>query len=128
MEDLSKHAHSHLESTRTTWGNSTVENMFWGSIDAVYDCRSVCCSTRYAVLCCVVCAAAAVIDLLDRTDFPDNLGREWIFVRMHDAIVRSLATMVSLGYPIKPASAIHSSAVSPRRLQVRGQALRGCRR
>lgn len=59
-----------------------------------------------------------MIDLLERTGFPDTLGREWIFVRMHDAVVRCLATMVALGHPIKPTVAMDSAAVSPRAAQV----------
>jgi hypothetical protein len=46
------------------------------------------------------------------------LGREWIFVRMHDAVVRCLASMVALGHPIKPLMAVDSAAVSPRAAQV----------
>jgi hypothetical protein len=63
-------------------------------------------------------AGAAVINLLERTDFPDVLGPEWIFVRMHDAVVRCLATMVALGHSIKPTVAIESAAVSPKAAQV----------
>jgi hypothetical protein len=59
-----------------------------------------------------------VINLLERTDFPYTLGREWIFVRMHDAVVRCLASMVALGHPIKPTVAIESAAVSPKAAQV----------
>ncbi|WIA34220.1 hypothetical protein OEZ86_012573 [Tetradesmus obliquus] len=60
---------------------------------------------------------AAVVELLERTGFPEVLGREWIFVRMHDAVVRCLATMVACGHPIKPTAAIDSAAVSPRAAQ-----------
>jgi hypothetical protein len=59
-----------------------------------------------------------VINLLERTGFPEALGREWIFVRMHDAIVRCLATMVAQGHAIKPTMAIESAAVSPKAAQV----------
>lgn len=64
-----------------------------------------------------------MVELLERTGFPEVLGREWIFVRMHDAVVRCLATMVACGHPIKPTAAIDSAAVSPRAAQVRRSAL-----
>jgi len=65
------------------------------------------------------CAAAppagfSVIDILERTGFPDLMGRDWIFVRMHDAVMRCLSCMISHGQTIKPTSAINSAAVSPR--------------
>eukprot|EP00878_Enallax_costatus_P031644 GHUV01034614.1.p1 GENE.GHUV01034614.1~~GHUV01034614.1.p1 ORF type:complete len:332 (+),score=86.74 GHUV01034614.1:840-1835(+) len=57
---------------------------------------------------------AAVINLLERTSFPNTLGREWIFVRMHDAVQRCLAQMIAQGHTVKPTSAIHSAAMSPK--------------
>eukprot|EP00879_Flechtneria_rotunda_P023283 GHRR01024626.1.p1 GENE.GHRR01024626.1~~GHRR01024626.1.p1 ORF type:complete len:231 (+),score=67.25 GHRR01024626.1:606-1298(+) len=58
--------------------------------------------------------AVAVIELLERAGLPDALGRQWIFVRMHDAIQRCLRGMVAKGHSIKPTPAIDSAAVPPK--------------
>lgn len=58
--------------------------------------------------------ACAVVALLERTGFPDLLGREWIFVRMHDAVQTCLAAMLSDGQAVRPLSAYDSQAISPR--------------
>lgn len=55
--------------------------------------------------------------LLERTSFPDTLGREWIFVRMHDAIQRCLAQMIAHGHSVKPTSAIQSAAITPKHME-----------
>jgi len=55
-----------------------------------------------------------VIRILERTGFPDELGRQWIFVRMHDAVTVCLAQMVAHGQTVLPTCAIDSAAVSPR--------------
>lgn len=54
------------------------------------------------------------MNLLERTSFPDTLGRDWVFVRMHDAVQRCLACMIADGHRIKPTSALHSAAMSPK--------------
>lgn len=59
-------------------------------------------------------AACAVVALLERTGFPDVLGREWIFVRMHDAVQTCLAAMISDGQAVRPLSAYDSQALTPR--------------
>eukprot|EP00775_Hariotina_reticulata_P010081 gene10081-10236_t len=53
-------------------------------------------------------------EILERTGFPEELGREWIFVRMHDAVTVCLSHMVSHGQTVLPTCAIDSAAVSPR--------------
>lgn len=57
-------------------------------------------------------AVAAVVALLERTGFPDLLGREWVFVRMHDAVQTCLAAMISDGQAVRPLSAYSSQALT----------------
>lgn len=59
-------------------------------------------------------AACAVVNLLERTGFPDYLGREWVFVRMHDAVQTCLATLISDGQAVRPLSAYDSQVLTPR--------------
>jgi hypothetical protein len=66
------------------------------------------------IVLCVLRAACAVVALLERTGFPDVLGREWIFVRMHDAVQTCLAAMISSGQAVRPLSAYDSQAISPK--------------
>lgn len=62
----------------------------------------------------VLITACAVVALLERTGFPDLLGREWIFVRMHDAVQTCLAALLSDGQAVRPLSAYDSQAISPK--------------